>query len=115
MHITHFQMSCLTYYSKLYKKHKNTHTHTKPKKSNKKAMMTMTMMMTMTLTTRHHHCHNLRFLIQTAHSLNELQFLAAPYKFSHLSNVVILTSCRENSLLSCHQNSFQLVNTQDPS
>jgi len=74
----------------------------------------MTMMIITTITS-HHHCHNLLFLIQTVHSLSALQFLAAPYKFSHLSNAIILPSRHENSLLSCHQNSFQLIKMQVPS
>jgi len=73
-----------------------------------------TMMMTTTITTYHHY-HNLLFLIQTVHSLSALQFLAAPYKFSHLSNANILPLCYKNSLLSYHQNSFQLINIQVPS
>lgn len=100
-HITQFQMSCSTYYSKMYNKQKTTH-----KKSNKKRMITMMMIMTITTKTSHHHCHNLLFLIKTVHSLRVLQSLLTPYKFSHLSNAIIFPSCYENSLLSCHQNTF---------
>ena len=83
---------CLLHISKCHAKDiavsciKNKKTNTKKQQKTK---MAITMLMTRTITS-HHHCHNLLFLIQTVHSLSALQFLAAPYKFSHLSNTIIL-------------------------